>query len=201
MEIGVGSGVVLAFVAANAEHIIGRPDVLAVGTDMNGFAAQAATETITTAIQDPDNTGSGVLGDVLLTDLAAALRKQSVDILIFNPPYVPTTESPGQIAQDVHEVTDQFEQDSRYLALAYAGGADGMETTNRLLETLPVILRQQLGVAYLLLCAQNRPQEVIDRIKSWGSQWHAVAVGSSGKQAGREKLQVLRIWEVSNDQP
>jgi len=86
-----------------------------------------------------------------------------------------------------------FEEDSHLLALSYAGGRDGMETTDRLIAALPDTLSER-GCAYLLLCAGNRPEEVKQRIREFGSQWRAETVGTSGKTAGWEKLQIVRIW-------
>jgi release factor glutamine methyltransferase len=119
-----------------------------------------------------------------------------VDVLIFNPPYVPTPELPtlpegGESLERAE--TPSFEDDSKLLELSYAGGADGMETTNRLLDALPVVLSKE-GCAYVLLCAQNRPDEVKERIRGWGGEWRAETVGSSGMKAGWEKLVVVRIW-------
>lgn len=68
-----------------------------------------------------------------------------------------------------------------------------METTNRLLDAIPAVLAPDRGVAYVLLCKQNRPEEVKERIQGWGG-WCAEMVGSSGMQAGWEKLVIMRIW-------
>jgi release factor glutamine methyltransferase len=127
-----------------------------------------------------------------MSDLTSCIRPKQVDILIFNPPYVPTEELPS-----IPEATNvnTFERDSHLLALSYAGGADGMETTNRLLNELPNILHPDRGVAYVLLCAQNKPEEVKARIKSWLGSWKAETVGDSGKKGGWEKLQIVRIWQ------
>jgi release factor glutamine methyltransferase len=53
--------------------------------------------------------------------------RQLVDVLIFNPPYVPTS---------YEEVLHA--QCSRGVSGAWAGGADGMEVTNQLLADLDV---------------------------------------------------------------
>jgi release factor glutamine methyltransferase len=123
-----------------------------------------------------------------------------VDVLVFNPPYVPTPELPSMYQQGAEGGEGQastaaaYEEDSRLLALSYAGGRDGMEITDRLIEALPEVLSSR-GVAYLLLCAQNKPEEVKDRIRGLeGGAWKAETVGTSGKQAGWEKLQIVRIW-------
>jgi release factor glutamine methyltransferase len=52
LEVGVGSGVVLAFVAANANLIFRRTDIVFLGTDVNPLAAKPATQTVMTAIQE-----------------------------------------------------------------------------------------------------------------------------------------------------
>ncbi|KAK3112872.1 S-adenosylmethionine-dependent methyltransferase [Teratosphaeriaceae sp. CCFEE 6253] len=194
LEVGVGSGVVLAFVTAHAEHILGRADLLAVGTDVNRFACSAAAQTVRVAVDEQVRAGksAGQFSDCITVDLATALRPGSVDVLIFNPPYVPSETLPD--AAESTSARDSFERDSHLLALSYAGGVDGMEATDRLLAQLPDVLSKR-GLAYVLLCKQNRPQVVLDRIRSWPGGWAAEVVGTSGKTAGWEKLCVLRIWK------
>jgi release factor glutamine methyltransferase len=87
------------------------------------------------------------------------------------------------------------------LELSYAGGLDGMEVTNRLLSQIPGMLSPR-GVAYVLFCRGNRPEEVKRGIAAWEGgrregrewKWRAETVGSSGKTAGWEKLEIVRIW-------
>ncbi|KAF2000332.1 hypothetical protein P154DRAFT_522536 [Amniculicola lignicola CBS 123094] len=197
LEVGVGSGVILAFVAANANTIFGRDDVLTLGTDINSFACQAASQTVQHAIANPNHS---IFLDVINGDLASSLRLDSVDVFIFNPPYVPA-ELPNFSHHDDYNAlppgkqSTTFEQDSYLLELSYAGGEDGMAVTDRMLDQIPFILHESRGVAYLLLCAQNKPEEVKQRIRAWGPGWEAETVGSSGKKAGWEKLQIVRIWK------
>jgi release factor glutamine methyltransferase len=199
LEVGVGSGVVLAFVAANADSIFGRRDVLMLGTDINSFACKAAAQTVQRAIEK-QNHGRTVFLDVVNGDLASAIRPDSIDVFIFNPPYVPA-ELPDFSRHDEHNAIPEgkkmpsFEQDSYLLELSYAGGEDGMVVTNRMLEQIPGMLSQKRGVAYVLLCAQNQPEMVKQRIREWGPGWMAETVGSSGQKAGWEKLVVVRIWK------
>jgi release factor glutamine methyltransferase len=70
--------------------------------------------------------------------------------------------------------------------------------TNRMLEQVPEILSKGRGVAYVLLCAQNKPEVVKQRIKDWGSGWMAETVRASGKKAGWEKLVIVRIWKCAD---
>lgn len=202
-EIGTGSGVVLAFVTANAGIIFGRADISTVGVDINIHACEATEKTIKIAIEEQQSKGiaCGAYMGNRIGDLTAPLTPGSVDVLIFNPPYVPTAELPA-IPQEIpasngfHDALSKptFEEDSHFLELSYAGGIDGMETTNRLLQNLPEILSSPSGVAYILLCAQNKPEDVKERIRAWGGGWMAETVRTSGMQAGWEKLQIIRIW-------
>ncbi|KAJ5905979.1 uncharacterized protein N7473_002895 [Penicillium subrubescens] len=210
VEAGTGSGVVLAFAAAQSQHIFGRQDILTLGIDVNRNACIATRETVSAAIKTVQkDTETSAVDQILNTihissitsDLCTALRPGSVDVLLFNPPYVPTEELPRLPTESENDPTKsqamprsaKFESDSYFLSLTYAGGADGMETTNRLLEAIPGVLSDR-GVAYVLLCKQNRPDEVKERIRAWGG-WNAESVGSSGMQAGWEKLVIVRIWK------
>lgn len=198
LEVGVGSGVVLAFTAANATSIFGRQDVLTLGTDINSFACQAGSQTVRTAIAENEHPSSIFL-DIVNGDLASSIRSHSIDVFIFNPPYVPAQLPDFSRHEHYNALLDgqtatSFEQDSYLLELSYAGGEDGMVVTNRMLEQIPEILDIERGVAYVLLCAQNKPELVKKQIRGWGAGWDAETVGFSGKQAGWEKLQIVRIW-------
>lgn len=201
LEVGTGSGVVLSFVDAHASTIFGRPDILTAGVDVNRYACEATRQTVEVAEQEQEQAGQGrahgtYLGNVV-GDLMSPLRRSVVDVLIFNPPYVPTPELPSLPSLADASIQPSFEGDSHLLALSYAGGSDGMETTNRLLNALPEMLSRDRGCAYILLCAQNKPEGVKQWIRGWGAEWRVETVGSSGKKAGWEKLQIIRIWRVA----
>lgn len=88
--------------------------------------------------------------------------------------------------------------ESRYLELTYAGGPTGMVTTDRFLDGLEGVLSPR-GVLYLLLCAQNKPEEVAERLRAGGYgkkgvRWQVEKVGSSGRKGGWEVLSVWRVW-------
>ena len=222
LEVGTGSGAVLAFLTAHARAILGRADVAALATDLNEHACRGARDTVRLALgpspaaaAGADDAGATFLAS-LAADLAAPLRPRTVDVLVFNPPYVPTDETPASLLSRVTSPSppspsfsspvcflpgvSTFERDSDLLALAYSGGRDGMETTARLLADLDSLLDPVRGVAYVLLCARNRPEEVVARIRAdWGPGWAVERVGHSGKKAGWEVLQVLRIWRTGAD--
>lgn len=194
IEVGPGSGVVIAFLTANARRIFGQP-VISLGIDVNVNACKAASQTAAKAIRD-QGSDSCYLGS-LCSDLFASLQPNSADVVVFNPPYVPSEELPA-LPHIVSHV-DSFERDSHLLALSYAGGEEGMETTNRFIAGLPNVL-SPVGIAYLLLCAQNKPDEVKRRIEQLPrGPWLTETVGRSGKKAGWEKLQIVRIWREISD--
>ncbi|KAI0456560.1 methyltransferase domain-containing protein [Xylaria acuta] len=204
IEIGPGSGVVIAFLTAHASTIFGTRNVLTGAVDVNAHACAATAETVRRAVSSNAATAGAAFLGAAQGDLVAPLRDRSVDVLVFNPPYVPTAELPSRGGESgdgngSHKGErgggggegGSFEEDSYLLALSYAGGRDGMETTDRLLDGLPRVLSDR-GCAYVLLCAQNKPEGVKERMRRGG--WRAETVGSSGKQAGWEKLQIIRIW-------
>jgi release factor glutamine methyltransferase len=198
VEAGTGSGVVLAFLTAHAGHIFGQKHpVLTLGTDVNEYACVAAKQTVQSALQEElsKRTASAAFLDTVQGDLVSSLRDSSVDVLVFNPPYVPTEESPSSIQQGLQSETSKsaYERDSALLSLSYAGGPNGMETTHRLLKDLSRILTPYRGIAYILLCAQNKPIEVANLVRSWGNGWSASSAGE--RKAGWENLMVMRVWQ------
>jgi release factor glutamine methyltransferase len=189
-EIGTGSGVIVAFLAAQARIIFGREDLLVLGVDVNVGACSATTQTVGKAVTDSQSSASYLAS--ICGDLTSSILSGSLDVLVFNPPYVPTVELPSLPSAGI-DVRSAFEADSHLLSLSYAGGIDGMETTYRLLRALPTVLSKP-GVAYVLLCAQNKPEDVKSFVKSV-LKMQSRTISTSGKVAGWEKLQILRIWK------
>ncbi|PKS10480.1 hypothetical protein jhhlp_002231 [Lomentospora prolificans] len=214
LELGSGSGVVSAFLAANSRHIFGG-EVLCACTDLNPHACRATRETIAKELMRKRQGGPNVEGPgedakadtglflgVSNADLEGPWSRGIVDVLVFNPPYVPTPALPSKPEKLRDPVEGRgpsetsppsFEEEEYFLGLAYAGGYEGMEVTNRVLEKLGDILSPR-GCAYIVLCAQNHPEQVKERIRAMGADWKAETVGSSGKKAGWEKLQIMRAW-------
>lgn len=189
LEVGTGSGVVLSFLTTNSTAIFGHDSILTLGIDVSTPANLATHETISR------NNPRGFYLDSLTGNLTTPLRDGSVDMLVFNPPYVPTAELP--ILPGEEDESEGRELD--LLALTYAGGPNGMVTTNRLLDLLERVLSEDRGVAYVLLCAQNKPEAVAERLRLGGYgegkvKWKVEKVGTSGKKAGWEVLGIWRIW-------
>ena len=188
VEVGCGSGVVLAFVAMHATTIFGKRDVLTMGIDVNEFACKATEMTVKRNVGTMHKSFLGCVKG----DLACAIRNHTVDVLIFNPPYVPSETLPT-ISANPQRTQDEFETRNALSALATDGGELGMQVTNRLLDLLPLLLSRPNGVAYVLLCAQNRPDEVKSRLRAWGEGWSVETVGKSGSKGGWERLQIIRV--------
>lgn len=172
LEIGPGSGIVTTFV-----HKYILTDALFLTSDINIHACQASLAT------SKENGGAQYL-DTTRGDLATHLRPHLVDILLFNPPYVPESEDVPQIPEN--------DNDSLWLDLALVGGKDGMQITNKLLGSLDIILSEQ-GIAYILFCQRNKPEKVAEVVRQQG--WNVECVAN--RKAGTE---VLSIWRVERHQ-
>ncbi|OBA16572.1 uncharacterized protein OGAPODRAFT_23895 [Ogataea polymorpha] len=141
VELGTGSGIVSTFLN---QHILKNAFLIA--TDINPHCCHAAIAT------NAKNAAT-VNFDSIQGDLTSSLRPASVDLLIFNPPYVPSPFVP---------TVPESAEDQTWLDLALDGGNDGMAVTNRLLQSLGKILAPK-GQAYILFCARNNPSMVAEQ--------------------------------------
>jgi len=92
---------------------------------------------------------------VINGSLAAPLQSRlshKIDIVIFNPPYVPTTDE---------EINDA--QSSRSIGGSWAGGSDGMQVTNILLDSVETLLTPN-GRFYLVAVKQNNIPRILQRM-------------------------------------
>lgn len=170
LEIGTGSGIVTSFVQQN---ILPGSKGLYLTTDLNIHACVASLET------SRENGGCTYM-DTLRASLASPLRPRLVDLLLFNPPYVP-----DEIVPDIPPT----DEDDAWLDLALLGGSDGMEVTWKLLDSLDSTLSPS-GMAYLIFCKRNKPEEVAKIMETRG--WTAKQIGE--RKAGWE---VLSVWRFS----
>jgi len=182
LELGTRNGVTNAFISQHSQHLFARMDMQLLGAGAVVLAC-AATATTLRPSRPPHFLG------VATADLAGPLRANVVDVLVFNPPYVPTPDLPS--LAPVSPAASTFDEHSRLLALTYAGGNDGMQVTQRALDDLDRILAPA-GVAYILLCRSNRPRDVVGRLAARG--WTCQKAGGSGSTGGIERLEVWRIW-------
>ncbi|GMR38332.1 hypothetical protein PMAYCL1PPCAC_08527 [Pristionchus mayeri] len=164
MEIGVGSGVISTFLAKALPSL----SLLSLGTDVNADACEAAK---TTAEMN------GVNLEVVRCDLVSAFLPrlaESIDILLFNPPYVPT---------------DEEEVDASDLARCWAGGERGINTLQRLLPIVHHLLTIG-GFFYLVALRENGIEQLLT---------HSYRLRGSivmERRAGIEYLYILKFERI-----
>uniref|UniRef100_A0A1L8DS10 Methyltransferase HEMK2 n=1 Tax=Nyssomyia neivai TaxID=330878 RepID=A0A1L8DS10_9DIPT len=138
VEIGSGSGVIITALAKSLSS-----SAHCVAIDINQHACKATKKT--TIINE-------ATVDVIAMDLLSSFRCNSIDLLIFNPPYVPTEENEVN-----HGDEETF---AGCLVKSWAGGEDGCSTVKRLMPFLKEKLSQS-AVFYLLLLRENKPREML----------------------------------------
>ncbi|KAK6202769.1 S-adenosyl-L-methionine-dependent methyltransferase [Scheffersomyces amazonensis] len=189
-EIGGGSGIVTTFLHKNI-----LPNSIFITTDINPHACEAILNTVKVnkidqdQDQDKPSTNSKIptipyLIDSCQMDLTSGIKAQEIDLLVFNPPYVP--------AEIVPEIPTNLNDDT-WLDLALMGGEDGMITTWKILDNLHNILNPLHGVAYILFCARNKPDQVAQTMTSRGWNVETVIL----RKAGWEVLSILKFTKTS----
>ncbi|KAK6464678.1 S-adenosyl-L-methionine-dependent methyltransferase [Scheffersomyces coipomensis] len=177
-EIGGGSGIVTTFLYKNI-----LPKAIFIATDINPHACEAIVNTVKLNKGDNNTLKIPNLVDSCQMNLTSAIKSETIDLLVFNPPYVPATEVPD-IPNDP--------EDDTWLDLALLGGEDGMVTTWKLLDDLDTILSPTKGVAYILFCARNNPDKVAEIMRSRGWNVETVIL----RKAGWEVLSILKFTRV-----
>jgi len=163
LEIGCGSGVPTVFVQQQwcaqqrqEPQRPRRPPLHSFATDINPIALQV-TRATAIANQVPESPN---LLELLRCDLASALLPNMagiVDIVLFNPPYVPTT--------------DEEVGTSNGIDAAWAGGVAGRRVVDRAQSQIAQLLRKPTGVAYIITVDDNRPEDLAQQLnKGWGLQ-------------------------------
>ena len=155
LEIGAGSGFVSAVLRANVKGI----RVLA--TEINPHAARCAK-------------ANGV--EVIRTDLFRGLKpenqKASFDLILFNPPYLPTSKE---------------EKVPGWLNYAFDGGASGRETLDRFLDEVRNYLRPG-GKILVLISSITGLEAVKEKMEKLGFEVDVVG----RKKISFEELLVVR---------
>lgn len=118
-----------------------------------------------------------------------------IDVLLFNPPYVPTEELECvrflSVSSAIPPTTSFFRlletQQGGEIGATWAGGLDGMKVTDIILDMLPVstisIFSQAImhlwrnraqdllhpgGIFYLVAVSENNPQQICERMRNKG---------------------------------
>jgi len=162
-ELGPGSGCVVTFMGL----LLRRMHVTSVlyAIDINQHAANMTACTAK---------ANGLHVDTVCADLTSGMWCPScADVIIFNPPYVPTP-------------SDEVGSDG--IEASWAGGEDGREVIDRFLPLLPTWLSVK-GICYLVLVEENRPKEVAARLFELGLKSEIIL----SRRARNELLHILRI--------
>lgn len=148
--------------------------VYAIATDINPHATRA---TQCTAMRNL------VSVDSIMTSMCQGTRLEGlIDVLIFNPPYVPTEEI---IHPSQSNISDNI------IDAAFAGGLDGRYWIDIFLPHVHRLLSDK-GTFWLVTIEQNKPAELIKiAAKNWGMKSKI----SKHRKAGLEMLYILKFWK------
>ncbi len=154
LEVGVGSGFI-------ASRVMSEVDAWVVGSDINPTACWSARS-------------AGV--SVVRASLVAPFSADSFDVVVFNPPYLPTPPE--------HEWDDPLEA-------ALSGGVDGRRVIRPFLDDVGRVL-QSTGVAYLLVSSLTGVDAVVE---------YAADGGLVGREIVEEAFPFERlvVLEITND--
>ena len=187
LEIGCGSGCNITYLSLmlSAGKVTTTTDDTAIHTDL--LCQSIATDINTHAADCTRRTAEAnkVSVEVIETDLVSGLEERlygKVDILLFNPPYVPTPDE---------------EVGTKDVAASWAGGLDGRRVIDRFLPLLPSLLRKPAelaaksmgGVCYLVLVEENKPAEITSILREMNLYTKIVLK----RRARNEGLQIMKI--------
>uniref|UniRef100_A0A7N0UZ84 Methyltransferase small domain-containing protein n=1 Tax=Kalanchoe fedtschenkoi TaxID=63787 RepID=A0A7N0UZ84_KALFE len=168
LEIGSGSGYVITSLALILqEH---RPPASHfIATDINPHALAATSQTLA---------AHGVTSaDLVQTDILNGMEDRltgKVDLLVVNPPYVPTPED---------------EVGVEGLGSAWAGGENGRSVIDRILVVAERVLAAD-GWMYLVTLTENKPGEICRIMKGKGFGFRIVVQRSTVE----ESLHIIKFW-------
>ena len=122
--------------------------------------------------------------EVVRCDFAAPMKEKlegKVDVLIFNPPYVPTP-------------NDEVGSDD--IAASWAGGDDGRVVIDRFLPYISTLLSKS-GVFYMVLVQENKPQNICRILKDS----HRLSMSIVKRYKARnEHLMIVKIVRMCDDE-
>ncbi|KAH8120652.1 S-adenosyl-L-methionine-dependent methyltransferase [Phellopilus nigrolimitatus] len=176
LEIGSGSGCVSAFVG----NILGSSNCLYLCTDINENASRCTGRT---------GRQNNVSLDPVIASLAEPLNHRlqhfgGFDLILFNPPYVPTALEEADDAQGGHDIQG-----------SWAGGLLGMDITNKVLSNLKNLL-SRTGLFYLVAVKENDVPSVRRKVKDEQGLDSEIVLQ---RRAGRENLYVVKFfWPLTS---
>jgi len=184
LEVGSGSGCVINFVTKFLASELGR-ETASLAIDLN---RQAVLETLRCS-QRPLNRVHNF--DAIQASFLDGLRPaHQFDLVIFNPPYVPSEDSDACSSLNSHSRENLIDA-------AWAGGPRGRLCTDRLLDSLCLphpdgrSFLSPGAVVYIVALEYNDPEELL-RLASQRWKFRCATVVLE-RLAGIERLSILRL--------
>jgi release factor glutamine methyltransferase len=155
VEIGCGTGVVSVYLASHIKTIKesgGHEQPIVLVTDINPKALMVARATA----KANSSSHHPLHVEAIECDLLSALlprMEHSVDILLFNPPYVPTPDD---------------EVGGNGIEASWAGGQKGRRVIDRAIPQIARALSHPQGVAYMITVDDNEPEQLAASFRELG---------------------------------
>jgi release factor glutamine methyltransferase len=181
LEIGCGSGVISTFASNRWNELNDGYDVnesipmINFATDINPRALFVTRQTFH---QNKLKNHTNYL-EVIRCDLSSSLLSRfsnMCDIVLFNPPYVPTPDEEVNVDGDI--------------AAAWAGGEDGRRVIDRFVPQLAQILKRPTGIAYMVTVDDNKPFELACHLSQ---KYHLIMRPIFRRRAKNEFLTIQKI--------
>lgn len=173
-------------------HFIKRrllPHAVMLATDVNTLAI-TKTQSFSSSCSVPSSSSTTPSQDVdtLLADMFTCFNPQRThfDLVVFNPPYVPTEDD--ELQRALRE---------RDISASWAGGRDGRVVIDRFLDAVPAFLAGDDGksIVYLVVLQDNKPYELMREMTRRYAQLECRVCAQ--RSAGMESLYVLRMTSHS----
>lgn len=139
LEIGTGSGIVITALSKALQS-----SVICFGVDINEHACRVSKMT---------SLNNSTKVEMIRSDLLGAFKRNSIDILLFNPPYVVTENEEIRNRNSGVEFNDN-------IIKSWAGGVNGRQIMDKVFVEFNNLLAVN-GVAYVLVIKDNKPDEII----------------------------------------
>lgn len=170
VEIGAGSG----YISCSLACLLKKEgcNAVCIATDISPHAVEATKATLAA------HQVSSV--DVVQANLVSPLfvrLQEAVDVLVFNPPYVPTPDE--EVAKGG-------------IAAAWAGGNDGRRVIDQVLPQVKSLLRPG-GHFFLVTVPENKPKEILDILRQDGLHGSIVLT----RRADEENLHILHVTKAA----
>lgn len=176
LEIGSGSGVVITALAKVLSECI------CYATDINPIACRITKKTA--------KCNNAVI-EMLNMDLTNGFQQNEIDLLIFNPPYVVTTNEELESKVQPSSSTSNGDFNTNIIK-SWAGGIDGRVVMDRVFTHLDQILSPD-GIAYILVIKDNKPAEIIKNLEKLKFRAEIV----KERRIRGEHLFILKIQRVN----